>query len=562
MGEKEMRILSKNQQYEIYTLLKHGFSQHQISKKLGVHRLTIRRYQRQWAAGQSVPGWPPGKCEQKEHFAPAANQSVPPRPPGNDGHSDPVVGQDEVSAAEKKAGTGRPLSLGAKRIITQSACEPYRDFIEQQTGLGRNAQAIYQDLVDSYSYSCKYNSVKRFVKKLKAVDPKRFDILEFAPGEEAQVDYSQGALTVYSNGKLKRPYLFVMTLKHSGKCYREVVWHTNQETWARLHEKAFRHFGGCPRYVVLDNLKEGVIKPDIYEPELNATYAAMLQHYGVVAQPCRVRDPNRKGAVERAVQHAQDTPLKSKRFESIEEQNAHLQSWEKKWADTRLHGSKKRRVIDMFNEEKPHLLPLPAAGFRAFVEEERRVDDAGMVQVKGNYYFAGSVPLYLPVKVRIFADEIVIVTFDGAVAKRHPRQEGKGKRMIDAKDMIYNPSRQTAHILQRINMIGSNATAFAGLLLARDGRLCHGILYGVVNLVRDWEKQDIERACAAAVARECTSYKFIKRYLEQTAIPRGATPLKLQQHGPEIRSASVYQQFWERNARTNTEEKPNGHVVN
>jgi len=47
MGEKEMRILSKNQQYEIYTLLKHGVSQHQISKKLGVHRLTIRRYQRQ-----------------------------------------------------------------------------------------------------------------------------------------------------------------------------------------------------------------------------------------------------------------------------------------------------------------------------------------------------------------------------------------------------------------------------------------------------------------------------------------------------------------------------------
>ena len=405
-----MRILSKNQQYEIYTLLKHGFSQHQISKKLGIHRLTIRRYQRQWAAGQSIPEWPPGNSEQKAYLPDSTDgvvgglvdESVPPRPPGNNGDSGVVAGQDD-SAAEKKAGIVRALSLGAKRIITQSACELYRDFIEQQTELGRNAQAIYQDLVDGFGFSCKYNSVKRFVKKLKAVNPKRFDILEFEPGEEAQVDYGQGALTVYSNGKLKRPYLFVMTLKHSGKCYREVVWHTSQEMWAKLHEKAFRHFGGCSRYVVLDNLKEGVIKPDIYEPELNTTYAAMLQHYGVVAQPCRVRDPNRKGAVERAVQHVQDTPLKGKRFESIEEQNAYLQFWESKWADTRLHGSKKRRVIDMFNEEKPHLLPLPAAGFRTFVEEERRVDDAGMVQVKGNYYFAGAVPLYLPVKVSCFS---------------------------------------------------------------------------------------------------------------------------------------------------------------
>jgi hypothetical protein len=304
-----------------------------------------------------------------------------------------------------------------------------------------------------------------------------------------------------------------------------------------------------------------VISPDIYEPELNTTYAAMLQHYGVVAQPCRVRDPNRKGAVERAVQHAQDTPLKGKRFESVEEQNDYLHAWESKWADTRLHGSKKRRVIDMFNEEKPHMLPLPSAGFRIFVEEERRVDDAGMVQVKGNYYFAGAAPLYLPVKVRIYADEIVVLTLEGVVTKRHPRQEGRGKRMIDAKDMIYNPSRQTAHILQRINLIGENAKAFADLLMARDGRLCQGILYGVVRLVQDWEKQDIERACGIAVDRGSPSYKFIKRYLEQTAIPRGALSLKLQQHGPEIRPASVYQQFWERNARTNTEEETNGDVT-
>ena len=76
--------------------------------------------------------------------------------------------------------------------------------------------------------------------------PERFDVLEFLPGEEAQVDYGQGALTLYKPGQYKRPYLFVMTLKYSGKSFRKVVWKTNQEIWARLHEEAFRAFGGCP----------------------------------------------------------------------------------------------------------------------------------------------------------------------------------------------------------------------------------------------------------------------------------------------------------------------------
>jgi transposase len=67
--------------------------------------------------------------------------------------------------------------------------------------------------------------------------------------------------------------------------------------WARLHEEAFRYFQGVTQYVVLDNLKEGVIKPDLYEPEINRLYGAVLAHYGVTADPARVRDPNRKAYV-------------------------------------------------------------------------------------------------------------------------------------------------------------------------------------------------------------------------------------------------------------------------
>ena len=182
-----------------------------------------------------------------------------------------------------------------------SACQPHRTFIEAQLKLCRNYTAIYQDLVDQFGFTASYCSVKRFARTLVAIEPHQFDRLEFAPGEEVQVDYGEGALTrVPGTDRYRRPRLFVMTLRYSRRSFRRVVWNSGQEVWAQLHEQAWRYFGGVTRYVVLDNLKEGVIKPDLYEPELNPVYSAMLAHYGVVADPARVRDPNRKGCVENA----------------------------------------------------------------------------------------------------------------------------------------------------------------------------------------------------------------------------------------------------------------------
>jgi transposase len=246
-----------------------------------------------------------------------------------------------------------------------SLCEVHRTFIEAQLRLKRNYMAIYQDLVDKHGFAGAYNSVKRFCGALCAREPEQFDRLEFAPGEEVQVDYGEGAPTrVPGTARFRKPRLFVMTLRYSRRSFRRVVWKSSQETWARLHEEAWRYFGGACRYVVLDNLKEGVIKPDLYEPELNAVYAATLKHYGVVGDPARVRDPNRKGTVEHAIGHTQSTALKGRRFESIEEQNAHLEHWETKWAAQRIHGSERRQVATMFEEERPHLLPLPVVSMQ------------------------------------------------------------------------------------------------------------------------------------------------------------------------------------------------------
>ena len=179
-------------------------------------------------------------------------------------------------------------------------------------------------------------------------------IILTAAGEEAQVDYGWGPMVRDpQSGKYRRTRLFVMTLGYSRKSVR-LVWRSSSRVWAELHEQAFRRLGGCPRVVVLDNLREGVIVADIYDPTLNPLFRDVLAHYGVVALPRRIQDPDRKGKVESGVGHAQKTPLKGLRFESLEEAQLYLDRSEARWADTRIHGTTKRQLgsscEDLFNK--------------------------------------------------------------------------------------------------------------------------------------------------------------------------------------------------------------------
>jgi transposase len=501
-----LNVLKAHLRITLQTLLQQGVSQREIERVTGIDRKTIRRY----AAATS-----PGVATGSEG---GIAETPPPRPPA----------------------------------LASSACEAHRAWIEAQVLLGRNAQSIYQDLVERHGFAHRYNSVKRFVHKLRAREPERFDVLEFLPGEEAQVDYGQGALTLTA-GKYRRPYLFVMTLKYSGKSFRKTTWKTDQQIWSQLHEQAWRSFGGTTRYVVLDNLREGVITPDLYEPALNPVYAAMLRHYGVVADVCRVGDPDRKGTVERAIQYTQDTALKGRRFESIEEQNVWLAHWEERWASPRIHGRKKRQILEMFAEEKPSLGPLPLQGMRYFKQGVRTVDDAGAVQVLGSYYAAAPAALYSEVLVRIYEDEVEILASDGTSLRRHPKSTRKGHYEIPDADRIFNPSRETARILGQVQKIGPNSRALAGELFARLGRPGQKALYGLSNLPRHYSCAQIEYACARVLQSGSPSYQSVKRILEHEA-DNAAPAVNTLQTDPAIRPIDDYQRFWETHSQHHQEE--------
>lgn len=526
-----MNVLKPDKKAAIITLLKNGISQREIHKKTKIHRETIRKY-----------------AEENNLLKQEAESE-----------NKPEIKKERVSIVIKKQSNAPPVlektetEQTGNKTAAGSACVPYKDWIEAQINLGRNAMAIYQDLVEMYGFSNKYNSVKRFVRKLKEKDPERYDHLDFPPGEEAQVDYGQGAKTRYKNGSYRKPRLFVMTLKYSGRSFRKTVWKSSQEIWAKLHEEAFRYFGGCTLYVVLDNLKEGVITADIYEPELNTVYAAMLKHYKVVADTARVGDPNRKGSVENAVKHTQDTALKGRKFESIEEQNEWLMHWEERWAKTRIHGRKKRQVEEMYLEEKPTLKALPVTSFRYFKEEVRTVWDDGTINFDKSYYSALPAPIYSKVMLRIYESEIEIYnpkTLE--IIRRHRKSEQAGSFIMEEEDRIFNPSRNTEHLLKTALSIGPETRSLCQKLFDKFGRSGQRRMQGIINLARHYESKYIEQAAVLSVKNGLDNYKSFKK-LVQIIKEKDKKPLESEldevtQNHKLIRPMEDYAKFFKQHA--------------
>src|SRR5215470_3618465 len=447
-------VLNKEKKQQVIALGKLGWTLRRIEEATGVRRETAGAYLK--AAGVAIRQ--PGGWGRRAPAKPAKEVIT------DSGDSKPANGAEVITDFIRHIPEKLPIQL--PKPGPTSECEPYRDTIELGLSRGRNAKAIWQDIVTEYGFGGGYQTVQRFVRKLRGSQgPKPVGIIITRPGEECQVDYGSGPMVRDpQSGKYRRTRLFVMTLGYSRKAVRLLVFRSSSRTWAELHETAFRRFGGSCRVVVLDNLREGVLTPDIYDPTLNPLFRDVLAHYGVVAMPCRARDPNRKGKVESGVGHAQKTPLKGKRFESLEEAQAYLDQWETHWADTRIHGTTKRQVAAMFGEEKPALLPLPLEPFRYYQFGERTVHPDGCVEVDAAYYSAP--PGWIGHSVQVQWDSVFVRILHpktGKLMREHVVQK-RGQYRIQEQDRSPRTPLRVQRLLWRTEQAGSHIGTFCHIL--------------------------------------------------------------------------------------------------
>jgi hypothetical protein len=358
-------------------------------------------------------------------------------------------------------------------------------------------------------------------RELRPNDQKVSCRFETEPGREGQVDYGEGSpARDPRTGKYRKPRLFVMTLSNSRHAFRKTVWKSSTQTWCELHEEAFAYFGGAPQTIRLDNLKEGVIQPDVYDPQLNALYAKLLEHYGIVALPCRPYAPDLKGKVESAVGYTQKTALKGKRFESIKEENHHLAYWNEHCAATRIHGTTKRQVRAMFEEERPFLLPLPLTRFEYYRIVQRTVHFDGYIEVDSAYYSAP--PRYVGGKVIVHVGRLWLRILDGKgleCIREHPIALHKGQRRTNDADRPKQTPPQVEKLAARIAGGGPGCEAFARKLVEDRGATALRALFGMLDLLRRYEAAAVERACSFAANSGISSLRFVRTYLSHHATP-------------------------------------------
>lgn len=179
------------------------------------------------------------------------------------------------------------------------------------------------------------------------------------PGEVAQVDFGDvGKLWDPKRQKIRKAYVFVMTLSYSRHMFATIVFDQKVDTWLWLHGQAFAFFGGVPHVVVPDNLKSAVIRAafDVRtEPVLNQSYRDFARHCRFKIDPTPPYNPEKKGKVENSVKYVKGNFLKTNGEErDVDVLNTELKRWTLEIASLRCQGTTHRKSLEDFGSESRH----------------------------------------------------------------------------------------------------------------------------------------------------------------------------------------------------------------
>jgi transposase len=506
-------VLRMEKQQQIQVLTKLGWSNRAIQRQTGIDRDTISDYRKRFENPPKV-----------STDIGAAEVQNPPKVPTDSDATD-IENPPEV-----------PADLPALPRTNSAVIQPYTETIRQWFLQKLTAQRMYQDLAEQHGYKGSYDTVKRYVRKLRRKLRRFSERLPHLPGREAQVDFGKATCYVTIDGRARRPWLFKMTLSCSKHAYEELVERQDMETFLRCHEHAFAAFGGVPEIVTLDNIKSAVLLASIFEPILNQTYLCFATHWGFAANPCMPRCPEHKGVVERDIGYTKHNALDGRRFNSLEEGNVSLRHWNKRWARTRIHGTTKCQVWKLFTEiEQPRLHPVQQTPFEFFHVATRKVDVNGLVEVEARYYavpsrFVGdSVVVHFNMQwIKIYHDEQLIIT--------HRRLEQRGRVSMPPSCLPAwkhpNLESQERYYCRIARQIGPSTHTVVYRLLGTNDPLAIRRVRGILSLPRRFGNTVVENATTEAIARRMLNFHTVKSLCERfsTIAAAPSVPALTQKH--------------------------------
>lgn len=477
--------------YALITRWHNGYSIRQISRTLKLDRKTVQRYLRlAEAAGLSRALPLPEKAELVRRLAALLPALDKPQP-------------------------------------AQSAFAPHREELLALLTNPREpllAKTAFEVLCARYELRASYSSFKRFLRtcNIDRAQPQTTCRFEVAPGEEVQVDYAKMGL--WHDPALKKNrvlYAFIATLSFSRLKYVEFTPRMDQSSFVAAHVRMLEFFGGAPRRVVIDNLKAGVSKPDLYEPKLNRAYQELAEHYGFFVDAARVRHPKDKGKVERSVPLVRELFRKLKALHpqlELATANHLAREWTRLDNGMKPHGTTGRKPAEAYHGlEKPALKALPVSPFVLAKWKAAKVHVDQFIQFEKKFYALPTA--YVGKTVWIRATERMVEVYDDYQRiKQYPKSTQT--RLYDPHDfpesfklMLEAPVVQT--LLARAQAIGPNFTQFLERVLEPHAMLNYRRGLALLALGQKYHAAELEAVAPTALRYQIFTPKLFQRLLEK-----------------------------------------------
>ncbi|HEY3260590.1 MAG TPA: IS21 family transposase [Pseudonocardiaceae bacterium] len=464
-----------------------GRSQSEIATSLGLDRKTVKKY-----------------------LTPAIEAGL-----------EPGSGRSQAEWAEPVRGWFPWLADTAVRQVTWPAIAVHRDYIVEQLEAGVTKATIWQRLRDEKDLQASVASLKRWIaanlpeRSLRS----RVTVLgdDPPPGQDAQIDYGYlGSWIDPIGGRRRRVWAFVMVLACSRHLFLRPVLRMDQLAWTECHVEGFRFFGGCPARLVPDNLKTGVVKADLYDPQLNRSYAELAAHYDVLIDPARARKPRDKPRVERPVPYCRDSFWRGREFGSLEQMQHAALDWSANVAGRRacrpLDGAAPLTVFEAVEAET--LKPLPRTVFVLAAWSRPAVAPDIHVRVGKTLYSAPWRFIGQRVDARATATTVQLFCRGELIATHAAAPRGK------VTDYSHYPPEKIAFKMRtpawcrtRAGEVGPNTVAVIADLLAVNALFRLRAAQGVLGLVDKHGPGRLEAACGKALAVGDPSYRTIKGIL-------------------------------------------------
>lgn len=418
----------------------------------------------------------------------------------------------------------KPLS------IAQSLILPYKDQIETWCAQGVQASTIYAHLQREHGFTGSYSIVQRYLKILKDTYRPVTTILEFNPGESAQVDFGQGPKLINDAGEEIKTWIFVMVLSWSRHMYAEIVLHQDVMTWLGCHRRAFQWFNGVPTKVIIDNPKCAITKACYHNPCVQRAYGECAAGFGFIISPCPPRDPQKKGRVESGVKYVKNRFVPLRQFRSLTDANEQLKRWLMEEAGQRTHGSTHEKPLVLFEIERATLKALPDNPPECAAWEKVKLHgDCHVQYMKCRYsgpYRLARKELWLRA-----TETTVRLYFNHQLVALHPRLEIPGtKHTIDEHlppNALAFQMKDAQWCLKQAREIGSYC------LQAIEGLLSDSVVdylraaQSILGLRKVYGDRRLEAACRRALAFQSVHYRTIKSMLavgvENDSLPESTT---------------------------------------